>query len=66
MIWFVFFKFWEVNCIFDCVWGGCGGECESGKRFDDGGVEIVSGDCGGGGGRIGEEGYSGGGVFIVV
>lgn len=47
--------------------GGCGGERESGKRFDDGGVEATaSGGRGGGGGRIGEEGHSDGGASAAA
>lgn len=63
---FALLKLREANRTLDRVRGGCGGERESGKRFDDGGVETASGDLGGGGGRIGEEGHSGGGASTTV
>lgn len=60
---FALLKLREANRTLDRVRGGCGGERESGKRFDDGGVETASGDLGG---RIGEEGHSGGGASTAV
>lgn len=61
---FALLKLREANRTLDR--GGCGGERESGKRFDDGGVETAASGDRGGGGRIGEEGHGGGGASSAV
>lgn len=62
---FALLKLREANRTLDHR-GGCGGERESGKRFDDGGVETAASGDRGGGGRIGEEGHGGGGASSAV